>query len=449
MSIANPNVGAEDGMNTVNGKQPLLSLWRQRMYLVWLTSDTAKDMGRVLYGFALPLLVLMQTGSPSKAGVVGAVSMIANLVATVFGGVLADRRPRLRLMMVGSLVGLLISLILVAASVAGTLSFTVLLAISVAFSLRNGLFGVAAEAALKDVVPTPWMGRAQAANQGRDAVLGVIGGPLGGVLLSIGAALTAAVMAALNILAVLSAFVLNKMHGSTNLEGLESTGEDVGEDVSSETAMRYALVGLKAVWKRRDLRSAILVATVLNVGMNAFITTVIYSLQQDGFTTIEIGTLSLVMGISMLAGSLLASYLVCRVAGGWLIVAGISLTALGSIAITLTTTLTAILAVVSLSVFLLPAVNAALLGYFLVSTPSEDLGRALSAISVLAMAAMPVAPLIAGIGLDSLGRTGTLVICAVLCVVPASLAVLSPSIRAIPREGDWQSYAESQVSHGS
>ena len=448
MSIPNPREEAEDASSGAEGESSH-GLWRQRMYLVWLASDTAKDLGRVLYGFALPLLVLLQTGSPTKAGQVGAIAMVANLVATMFGGVLADRRPRLKLMVTGSLLGLLVSLAFLAAAVAGTLTFAVLLTITIAFSLRNGLFGVAAEAALKDVVPAQWMGRAQAANQGRDAVLGVIGGPLGGVLLGVGAALTAVVMAALNVIAALSALVLNKMTGPPETDGTGRADEGTDEGALGGTALRYALTGLKTVWKRKDLRSAILVATVLNVGMNAFITTVVYSLQQDGFTTVQIGMLSLAMGASMLVGSLVASYLVSRVAGGWLIVGGIALTALGSIAIIVTNTLPTILAVAASSVFLLPAVNAALLGYFLVSTPSEYLGRALSALSVLAMAAMPMAPLIAGFGLDNLGRTGTLAICAALCVLPASLAGLSPSIRAIPSEGDWRSYAESQVIRGS
>ena len=47
------------------------------------------------------------------------------------------------------------------------------------------------------------------------------------------------------------------------------------------------------------------------------------------------------------------------------------------------------------SLVLIPAVNAALMGYFMVATPSRMLGRANSASAVLSMVAMPLAPLVA------------------------------------------------------
>jgi hypothetical protein len=92
-------------------------------------------------------------------------------------------------------------------------------------------------------------------------------------------------------------------------------------------------------------------------------------------------------------------------------------------------------------VLLVPALNAGMMGYFMVATPSRLLGRANSAMGVLAMGAMPLAPLIAGFGLAGLGRQGTILICAALCVVAAALAIGNRALRSLPVESRWAAHA--------
>lgn len=411
---------------------------RQPLYLVWLASDTAKDLSRALYGFALPLLALMLTNDPSKAGLLGAMTMVVILISTLYGGVVADRSSRIRLMIIGSCIGLIIAVIFLAMTVTWDLAFWMLALVSAGFALRNGIFGVAAESALKDVVPAKLMGQAQAANQGRDAAIGLVAGPIGGLLLSVGAALTAAVLVLLNVTAAASALVLGRLwkRGEHHREDRPSD-----KTAASSSALSEAIIGLKLAWKRTDLRSAILSATIVNVGMNAFISTTVYSLQQEGYTTLEIGGLSFTMGLSLLLGSVLASRLVTRIAGGTLILSGVVLVAGGAVAMVMTNSLISVMVVSAVAVALLPSVNAALMGYFIVSTPSEYMGRALAAASVLSMGALPLAPLIAGFGLSHLGRTGTLLICAGLCVAVAVVATSSKAIRSIPSEDEWEEYA--------
>ena len=58
------------------------------------------------------------------------------------------------------------------------------------------------------------------------------------------------------------------------------------------------------------------------------------------------------------------------------------------------------------------------------------------------MGAMPLAPLIAGFGLAWIGREGTILICAALCLVAVLLAVGNRALRALPVEAHWAAHAK-------
>ena len=106
-------------------------------YPTWLVSDTSFELSSALAGFAVPLLALMVTDDPVKAGVIGAAGVGTRVVASLVGGVLADRHNRVRMMLAGAAVGLVIALLFTWAAT-GSLTFTALLALNVAMAARNG-----------------------------------------------------------------------------------------------------------------------------------------------------------------------------------------------------------------------------------------------------------------------------------------------------------------------
>ncbi|MGB4778282.1 MAG: MFS transporter, partial [Microbacterium sp.] len=128
-------------------------LWHSVPYLIWLAGDTATGLARALAAFAIPLLALMATGDPALAGIIGAVAMVVRLVTTLAGGVLADRHRRLALMVIGGLVGVVVCAGFTVLAVADALTFGALAAVAALLALRGGLFDVAGESALKQLVP--------------------------------------------------------------------------------------------------------------------------------------------------------------------------------------------------------------------------------------------------------------------------------------------------------
>lgn len=423
-------------------------LWRNTRYLTWLVSDTSKGLAAPLFGFAIPLLALIVTNDPAQAGIIGGAGMVARLLMTLAGGVLADRHRRIALMLLGSLIGIVLAGGFTLLALGDAMTFGSLLVIDVLLAARSGLFDVAGESAIKEIVPDDAMGRAQAANQGRDAALQLAGGPLGGLLLGVGGWLVGVVMTLCHAIAALTAWMLGRQ---VRRAGMIDTGAD---DVAEPSTVVEPGVAVKPnAWaelregfgwllSRPDLGGVLLITTVINLGFNATITTIIYALQQDGYSELLIGTLSASIGAVMLVGAVCAPLLVPRIKAGVLTIAGLTVVSIGAIALSMVTDPWAIAVVLGASVLLIPALNAGMMGYFMVATPSHLLGRANSAAGVLGMGAMPLAPLIAGFGLAWIGREWTILICAALCLISVVLAVSNRALRALPVESGWAAHAK-------
>ncbi|WP_286300238.1 hypothetical protein [Microbacterium suwonense] len=118
-------------------------LWRQTPYLLWLASDTGKGLAATLFSFAVPLLALVITGDPAKAGIIAAVGTVARLLATLAGGVLADRHRRIVMMTLGAALSALAAGAFTALALAGGIDFLTLLLFEIVLAGVGGLFSPA------------------------------------------------------------------------------------------------------------------------------------------------------------------------------------------------------------------------------------------------------------------------------------------------------------------
>lgn len=406
-------------------------LLRHRDYLVWLAGDTSGALAASVYGFAVPLLTLVVTGEPALAGLVAAAGALGRVAGTLPGGVLADRHDRRRLMVVGGLLGAALTGLLAGALLVGVLDVWWLLAANAAVGLRTGLFGSASNAALPAVVPRDRLGAALSANQGRDAAIAMGGGPASGALLAAGPVLPLLASAAGHLVAALSASRLRAdLH--------PRAGEDAEPDDSPRAGMlASAREGLVWLWARPALRTSVLVGTLLNLGVNAAVATVIYHLQQDGTALATVGLVTTTIGVGMLLGSLAAPALLDRFPTGRLVVGGLLLGVVAFAVLPFVEGVPATLAVMGLGILGAPVANAGLGGWFMAVVPGPLLGRAGSAVDLLSLAALPLAPVVAGFGLSLVGLQGTLGACAAVCLAAAVLLVGNRRLRRLPGPAGW------------
>ena len=435
--------------STSTGPVAAPRLFTNRSYLWWLATDSSTAFGAAVHSFAVPLLALYVTGSPAQAGLVAAIGQLGRVLTTIPGGVIADRHNRRTLMVIGGVAGLLIGSALTAFQLAGLLGFWLLTALNLLMNLRNGLFGSVSNAALKQVVSAEQVGPAMAANQGRDAVIALAGGPVGGVLMSVGRAVPFAATALSHAIAIVAALMIRVdltpggPHSAT--ADSEATDSMATEPAAARGPLRGfiddAVLGMKWLMGRAELRGIIILSTILNLGINSALTAVIFGLQQRGESPAAIGLVSAGIGVGMLLGSIVAGPLVKRVGAGTIVIAGLVLMTAALLVLPFVTALPAVLVVQSLAIFSAPAINSALLGYFMVAVPTDLLGRATSALDLMSMGAMPLSPLVAGIGYALLGWTGILLVCAALCVVTTALACGNGHLRALPSSDHWAEHA--------
>jgi MFS family permease len=434
-------------------------LWASTGYRRWLTADTANQAGSAKTGFVMPLISLGVTGDPAQAGLISACGVLARICATLPGGSVADRHDRPRLMATGGLVQLALCAVLLGLIVTDFMGLWTLLVLNVLLGLAGGYFAPVSDAALKDVVPAALIGRAQSANQGRDAVVSLAAAPLGGVLLGLGAWVAAAGMAVTRVATVIAARALGAVSGrcgqaeagapesagtgptnrstSTQPDELTTTSSPLSKEHGYGETLRW-------LWHRPDLRAGIIMAVLVNLGWSITTTTVIYALQMSGKDPAAIGVVSAAMGAGMLLGALLATPLVTRFATGKLTMAALLLTCLCAVALPGLKTLTGIVPVIAIAVLGVPALNAGILGYIMTVTPRHRMGKVSAVVNFGAMLAMPAAPVVAGFGLAGPGRFATLLFGAGLCLLSLLVAVGSTALRRIPKEARWAQYNEGQ-----
>ncbi|WP_431473154.1 MFS transporter [Ornithinimicrobium sp. W1665] len=258
---------AGHGAAAATGGAPATSapaLHRQRAYWAWLLSDTGQALGSSLQFFLVPLLVVLVSGSAAAAGTVAALGVGGRIATTLLGGVLADRHDLRHLMMLSGagaaavVTGMVVVLRL-------DLGLLALGALNLLAGVRAGLLAGASDAALKQVVPAPLLPTASSANQARDAAVAMGGPPLGGVLLGIGAVPALAAAGAAYLVAAAGALVLR--------------GDFRPERTTTAASVRAeAVEGLRWLWARAELRRVMTVALLLNLGLNAAVTTLLYHL---------------------------------------------------------------------------------------------------------------------------------------------------------------------------
>lgn len=400
------------------------SLWHNRNYLLWFNGDLASDLGNSIRTFAMPLIAYEVTSSLSTAGIIGAVGVVFTVVTMFPGGLFADRYDRKSILVCGHVYGIAVWAIGTALYFASALNEPALFLLAAGAGIRSGFFGAASNAAIKQLVRDDQLSSAVAANQAREATISVASGPIAGLLLTI--SLVAPFLAQL--LGHLSAWL------STRMIRRSLDPRDGTQAPPWQSQLRATFLWLKSV---PIIVIIIGVLSVTNVGLNGIFNTLLLSLRAADTAPTAIGFLSTAMGIGMIGGSLIAPFLVKRLPTGWITIAAITWAALWWGSAIVTTHLLAITIVFGLGAAGFPIANSALGGYMFAQIPNAQMGAIMAVVGILAMSLLPFAPLFAGLGLDFVGRTTTLIAFTILIVFSAAVLLITPRIRQLPRPDRW------------
>ncbi|GDZ18976.1 hypothetical protein MCC01953_15000 [Bifidobacteriaceae bacterium MCC01953] len=450
-------------------------LWRGTDYGWWLAADTSGAVGASLIAFAVPLMMLATTGSSAAATTTESICVVVQAVLGLAGGVIQDRYDRRTLMLIWGASGVALSAVAAAAVMlfgnapktnghgvngANAPAFggpyahvlpIALLCIVVLFSVRDGLLENTSNAMLRGVVPDEQLPHAMALNDARDSTVTLAGGPLGGLLMTVGHAMPFLTSAVLSVLSMVSAWRIRRYWKRATVDdsGHSGNADDAADDaidvsgaITAAPRWRDALDGMIWLLHDRFQRHLIIAATMVTGASNAFLLLTALDISQGGSQLISAGFINAASAVGMLLGALMASQLVNRVPGGVLVGVMFALLAAGFTGAALVPSMVGKAIFVACSVLALPAGNAVLGGLSNTLVGKDKLGRVGAGSMVLQYGAYGVAVALAGWGMQTIGYGPTCLILATVLVAAAAYALTMRSLITLPTPDRWAEHIQ-------
>jgi MFS family permease len=400
---------------------PAVPLWRNRDFTLLWSSQVISTVGTRVTSVAYPLLVLLLTGSPALAGVVGFAQTLPFLLLYLPGGAWVDRWDRRRTMVVCE-VGRMVALgsIAVTAVVGGVHSITIVQLAAVAFVEGSlfVLFDLAEGAALPRLVPAGQLPTAVAWNQARTQGADLVGQPLGGLLFAIAPALPFAVDSVSYLVSGGAVAAIR-----TRLQG---------ERAATADRLRTRIArGVRFVGRSAFLREMVVIVGWMNLVFNGTFLVLIVRAQRLGGSPGQIGLMLAAYGLGGILGAIAAPTLQRRLPGRVVLITIAWLwTALG-IALAFAPSLVwlAVLVFV-LNLFGAPY-NVVVAARMYQLVPEEIFGRVRSVGRIVAWGTIPIGTLLGGLLADRLGAGPALLVLGLGMIPIAIASTVSPGMRSI------------------
>jgi len=414
-------------------------LWNRNFFLLW-QGQTVSQVGNQALVVAVMFWTMQVTGSASLMGLLTGMTTLPSLLLAPFGGTLADRYPRIRILIVCDLISGVSFFVLTGVFFAGLdpkVALAALFAVSVLNSSVRAFFGPAIAASIPDLVTPEKLATANSVNQLSVSATGFLGQAVGGVLYRV---LGPPLLFLIDGLSFFYA-AASSMFIDPPRQGARPAPAGRAEP-AAKPSWRQLLAGFlkqtgegfRFTWERKGLRNFVLVAALVNF----FITPVMVLLPFYVTDLLHSGPEWYGFLLAAISGGMAAGFLLAGVlklqgeTRGRALVAGLAagptiLGCLGFIHTPLAALATAFLggAVVGL-------VNIYLLTLIQLSTPAELRGRVLGLLSTLAGGLLPLGAALGGVLGDLTGKNIPLVygVCGGLCTLVSLLLATRKECRA-------------------
>jgi MFS family permease len=400
-------------------------LARNRDFSVLWVGETISELGSTMSLFVYPLIAFHLTGSTLTAAVLEGVALLGLCATLLPAGVLADRYDRQKLMLGASAAGSLLFGSLALAGALDVLTLPHLFVVALLGGVCTGIFQPAMLASIRTVVATEELPTAFSQNQARQHIASLLGGPLGGLLYAVRVWAPFAFDA---VSYLVSCLTVSRIR--TDLRPPERTGEPV-------SVRTHLVEGFRFIWDRPFFKTLLVWSTQTNLLVNACFFAVTLRLVRDGYPATAIGLVSTCAGIGGILGALVAPYVIDRFRTGTLTALVAWMCVLPLVPLIWWSTPAGACVSVFWLLVMNPAGNAGIGSYRAAITPDELQGRVGSAMQFTAMSVMPVAPLLGGWLLGTLGGSEAIAVLVALSAVVALVPTLSRAIRSVPRPAEW------------
>lgn len=251
----------QEASGIAGGNTPVRGRLLNRNFVLLWQGQLVSQLGTQAYAVAMMFWVKHATGSATVMGMLMMVGMIPLVVLSPFGGTLADRLPRKRLIVVGDTVNgvatLSLATLVFLAPDRHSLIIGWLVGVSVVSGVVQSFFRPSITAAIPGLVPDDQVAAANSLNEGSVQVSTLIGQALGGVLFRLLGAPMLFLIDGLSFLfsAVSESFIHIEQELPERTRGWRDTARRFTADLRE---------GVGFVWGHVGMRSLMLTAAVIN-----------------------------------------------------------------------------------------------------------------------------------------------------------------------------------------
>ena len=406
----------EDAVAPPHEKLP--PLWRNRDYMLLWSGQVVSALGTSMSGLAFPLLILSLTGdNATLAGVAGALGSLPYLLFSLPAGALVDRWDRKRVMIITDSFRALNFATIPIAMYFDVLTVWQLFINAFIEGSFFVFFNLAEVAALPRVVQKRQLPQASAQNEAGLIAAFAAGPPLGGYLFAtIHRSMPFVFDAVSYTFSVISLlFIRTKFQGERKVEE------------------RHILVeikeGLSWLWKHPLIRYMAFLTGASNFVGAASGLLLIVMARQLGASETEVGWMFTIGALGGIAGSVLGGQIQKRFTFGQVIVA-VGWVNLLLFPLFMLAPNFFFLGLISAFLFMLgPIYNVVQFSYRLALIPDDLQGRVNSTFRLVAFGFQPLGLALAGVLIDNIGTSGTILVYAAWIAVWAILTTINSHVR--------------------
>ena len=415
----------EEGRQALNrqrSRNPHLSLWRNRDYLLLWSGQGISTLGSGVTQLAMPLLVLALSHSAAQAGIVNALIMAPFIVFGLVAGALVDRWDRKRLMILCDAVRApnIASIPLAGALARVTLGQLYIVALVEGTSYA--LFSLAEAAALPQVVTEEQLTAAVAQNRIMYDVTNLLGPPLGGTLFAVGRTLpflADMVSYTVSVFSLLAIHTHFQQERTPHMDGLRTE----------------IVTGLRFLWNTPVLRFMAFINSGISFTLYGVPLMAIVLAKGHHASPAQIGLMFSAGGVGGITGALAVTRVRQRLSFGAVIIGILWIWSVLLSLLAIAPNVVTIGALLMLVLFVDPTYDIVQYSYRLSLIPDELQGRVNSAFRLIAWGMRPIGIALAGFLLQFAGATRAVLFFGVCLVLIALAALLNPYIRNAPPMG--------------
>jgi MFS family permease len=399
---ANSSIRHKSLLSTVTGG---FSALRVRNYRLFISGQAISLTGTWMQTTAQAWLVVQLTNSPFALGVVGTLQFLPVMLLSLYGGVLADRLPKRRTLIVTQTLLLIQATIFGILVATGAIQLWHIYILAVTQGIVSAIDVPVRQAFSVEMVGREELSNAVALNSMTFNGARIIGPSVAGLIIAqIGIAPTLFLNAG-SFVAVIAGLLLMR---ESELYAVPSRAEG--------SIRKRLMEGLAYVWRTPNILAIVIVVAALGTfGYNFGVVLPLlaqFVLHTDarGF-----GLLSSFLGMGSFVSAISTAYLTHVTMRRLLIGATLFGILLGAVALSPILWLSAgLLAALGVSSIIFSTSSNTLLQ---LSVPDELRGRVMSVNVLLVMGSTPIGNFLIGTASDKLGVSATLVMCAVLCLL--------------------------------